>query len=258
MRFKEKTVLVTGSSRGIGKQIALSFAREGADLIINYVHNQEPARETAELVRAMGRRAVVIRANVGKEEALQKIFAKIKEEYQKLDIFISNAASGFNRPGLSQKLSGWEHTINVNTRAFLLGTQLAVPLMKNTSGGKIVAITSPGANRVLPDYISVGASKAALNALVRYFAVELAPRNISVNAVAPGIVETDALKHFAFMKDENVLKNAIDQTPAGRLIKPKDVADIVMFLCSPQAEMIRGQVIVVDGGYTLPVPGYLP
>jgi enoyl-[acyl-carrier protein] reductase III len=256
MLFEGKTVLVTGSGRGIGKEIALAFAREGADIIINYVHNQDPANEVAEKINRLGRRAIIVRANVGKQDALEKLFSTIQNEFGKLDIFISNAASGFNRPGLQQKISGWEHTINVNARAFLLGTQLAVPLMQKAGRGKIIAITSPGADRVLPDYISVGASKAALNALVRYFAVELAPMGISVNAISPGIVETDALKHFAFMENQQVIENAIKQTPAGRLVLPEDVAKTTVFLCSDQAEMIRGQVIVVDGGYTLPVPGY--
>jgi len=254
MRFKDKVVLVTGSGRGIGKAIALAFGREGAHLVLNYVHNQEPAQETAQQIRQMGSKAMVVRANVGKEEPLQKLFKDIEENFNRLDIFVSNAASGFNRPGLEQKTSGWDHTMNVNARSFLLATQLAVPLMKKSGLGKIIAITSPGANRVLPDYIAVGASKAALNALVRYFAVELAPLNISVNAVSPGIVETDALKHFAFMENENVLETAKELTPAGRLVLPEDIADAVLFLASPQAEMIRGQVLVVDGGYTLPVP----
>jgi enoyl-[acyl-carrier protein] reductase III len=256
MLFKEKIVLVTGSGRGIGRAIAIAFAREGANIIINYVHNQQPADETAAIVRSLGGQALVVRANVGREDTLDRLFTAIKNTFGKLDIFISNAASGFNRPGLDQKSSGWEHTMNVNARAFLLGTQLAVPLMQASGGGKIVAITSPGADRVLPDYISVGASKAALNALVRYFAVELAPKQIAVNAISPGIVETDALRHFSFMENEKVMENAIKQTPAGRLVLPEDVANATLFLCSPQAEMIRGQVIVVDGGYTLPVPGY--
>ncbi len=254
MKFSDKVVLVTGSGRGIGREIAYAFAKQGADIIVNYVHNEEPALEIVEMIEALGNRAIAVRANVGKQDAIEKLFSRISDEFGKLDIFVSNAASGFNRPGLEQKLSGWEHTMNVNARALLLGTQLSVPLMEKSGCGKIVAITSPGARRVLPDYIAVGASKAALNALVRYFAVELAGRNISVNAVSPGIVETDALKHFSFMNDGSVLENAQKLTPAGRLVKPVDVANTVLFLCSPEAEMIRGQVIVVDGGYTLPVP----
>ena len=253
--FKGKIALVSGSGRGIGREIARNLAARGAHLVINYVRNQQPAEEVAAEVRAMGSQAVVVRANIGKMDGLEKLFAQVESSFGQLDFFIANAASGFNRPALQQKESGWEHTINVNARSFLFAAQMAVPLMEKAGGGKMVAITSPGAVRVLPDYISVGASKAALNALVRYLAVELAPKHIAVNAVSPGIVETDALKHFSFMQDEQVIPRAIANTPAGRLVTPQDIANAVMFLCSPMADMIRGQVITVDGGYTLPVSG---
>jgi enoyl-[acyl-carrier protein] reductase III len=253
--FSGKVALVTGSGRGIGRVIARQLAEYGADLVINYVHNQAPAEEIATEIRALGRDALLVRANIGKTDGLQNLFAQIESHYGRLDILVANAASGFNRPAMQQKESGWDHTLNVNARSFLFSAQQAVPLMAECGGGKIVAITSPGAERVLPDYVAVGASKAALNALVRYLAVELAPQHICVNAVSPGIVETDALAHFAFMQDEQVIPRAIAATPAGRLVTPQDIANAVCFLCSPLAEMIRGQVLVVDGGYTLPVPG---
>ncbi|HNS38596.1 MAG TPA: SDR family oxidoreductase, partial [Anaerolineaceae bacterium] len=120
--------------------------------------------------------------------------------------------------------------------------------------GQMVAISSPGSSRVLPDYVAVGASKAALEALTRYLAVELAPANIRVNAVAPGLVLTDALQHFATLGDPAVIERAIKNTPAGRLVTPEDVAGVVAFLCSPAAAMVCGQVIVLDGGYTLITP----
>lgn len=254
-QLEGKTALITGSGRGIGSAIAIHFAELGADIIVNYVHNQQPAEETAGKIRMLGRKALVVRANIGKTEGLEKLFSETDREFGKLDFFISNAASGFNRPAMEQKESGWEHTLNVNAKAFLFGAQFAAVLMDKAGGGKMVAITSPGAERVLPDYVAVGASKAALNSLVRYLAVELAPRNIAVNGIAPGIVETGALKHFAFMDDKGVLPRAVANTPAGRLVSPWDVAEVAAFLCSPSADMIRGQIIVVDGGYTLPVPG---
>ena len=144
--------------------------------------------------------------------------------------------------------------MNINARALLFAAQRAVPLMEKRGGGSIVSITSPGSSRVMPDYVMVGASKAAIEALTRYLAVELAGRNIVVNAVSPGIVETEALKHFdALKKEADLIRNAIAATPAGRLVTPEDVAGVVGFLCTPAAGMIRGQVIVVDGGYLLPV-----
>ncbi len=253
--YSGKVALVTGSGRGIGRVIARQLAQYGADLVINYVHNQEPAEEIAAEIRAMGRDALVVRANIGKMDSLDSLFTQIQAHYGRLDIFVANAASGFNRPAMQQKESGWDHTLNVNARSFLFAAQRAVPLMEKSGQGKMVAITSPGAELVMPEYVAVGASKAALNALVRYLAVELASQHISVNAVSPGIVETDALTHFSFMQDEQTIPRAIAATPAGRLVTPQDIANAVCFLCSPQAEMIRGQVLVVDGGYTLPVPG---
>jgi enoyl-[acyl-carrier protein] reductase III len=252
--FQNKIALVTGSGRGIGRAIALHLARAGADVIINFLKNQAPAEETACQIREMGRKAWVVQANVAKPDDITRLFSTIEAEFAGLDIFISNAASGFNRPAMAQKIMGWDWTMNVNARSFIFAAQAAVPLMEKRGGGCMVAISSPGSHRVMPDYVAVGASKAALESLTRYLAVELAPRNISVNAVSPGLVETDALNFFASLKDSNTIPNAIGNTPAGRLVQPEDVANVVAFLCSPAAAMIRGQVIIVDGGYTLIVP----
>ena len=254
MPFRDKTVLVTGAGRGIGRAIALHFAKLGANVIVNFVRNEQPAHEVFDQVTALGRRALLFRANVGKLEDIDRLFESITAEFGELDFFISNAAIGYNRPAMAQKPNGWEGTMNVNARSFLFATQKAVPLMEKRGGGAIVAISSPGAYRVLPEYISVGASKAALDALVRYLAVELAPMNISVNAVSPGMVSTDALKHFSVMSESNLMERTAQTTPVGRLATPADVAGVVAFLCSPDATMIRGQTIVVDGGFTLLTP----
>lgn len=249
-----KIALVTGSGRGIGRAIALQLAKAGADVIINYHRNQAQAEEVAGLAREMGCRALVVRANLSKVEDIDLLFDAVAAEFNGLDIFINNAASGFNRPALQQKVTGWDWTMNVNARAFLFAAQRAVPLMEKRGGGHIVAISSPGSVRVLPDYVAVGASKAALESLTRYLAVELADKSIIVNAVAPGMVLTDALKHFAVLGDPQVIERNAANTPAGRLVTPEDVAGLVEFLCSPAAYMIRGQVITIDGGFTLTVP----
>jgi enoyl-[acyl-carrier protein] reductase III len=247
--------LVTGSGRGIGRAIALKLAGLGADLIINFHRNVAPANEVADQIRAMGRRAIVVKANLSKPEDITLLFDQITAEFGGLDLFISNAASGFNRPALQQKITGWDWTMDVNARAYLFSAQRAVELMLPRGGGQIVAISSPGAQRVLPDYISVGASKAALEAITRYLAVELAPRGIHVNAVAPGMVLTDALQHFSALSQADTIPTAVRNTPAGKLVTPEDVAGVVAFLCSPAAAMIVGQVITIDGGFTLTVPG---
>ena len=253
MRYQGQIALVTGSGRGIGRAIALKLASEGADLAINFFRNRDPAEQTAEEIRQLGRRAEVIRANIGELDELELLFTEVEAALGGLDIFISNAASGFNRPVLEQRPKGWDWTMNINARALLFGAQHAARLMQARGGGSIVALSSPGSFRVLPEYVVVGASKAAIESITRYLAVELAPLGIRVNAVSPGLVETEALKHFeAIQGDLEIVERTRRKTPAGRLVTPEDVADLVAFLCSPDAEMIRGQTILIDGGFNLP------
>ena len=248
--FTGKTALVTGSGRGIGRAIALHLARNGADVVVNFFRNRKPAEQTAAEIEALGRRTLLVKADLGD---LNRLFDEAAQAFGALDIFVHNAASGYNRPAMEQKPKGWDWTMNINARSLLFGAQRAAALMEPRQGGSIVSITSPGSERVLPDYVVVGASKAALESLTRYLAVELSPKNIIVNAVSPGIVETDALKHFDSLRQQDgLIQKAIAATPAGRLVKPEDVAGVVGFLCTPAASMIRGQVIVVDGGYSLP------
>lgn len=253
--FTDRIALVTGSGRGIGRAIALELARRGANVVINFFRNRDPAEATAAEIEAMGRRALVVKANVGDLDDLERIFDTIQLAFGGLDIFVHNAASGYNRPVMEQRPKGWEWSMDINARPLLFGAQRAAPMMAARGGGYIVSITSPGSRRVLPDYVVVGASKAALEAVTRYLAVELAEDHIVVNAVSPGIVQTEALEHFDAIQEQNLIERARSLTPAGRMATPEDIARVVAFLCSPEAEMIRGQVITVDGGYTLPVPG---
>jgi len=250
--FAGRTSLVTGSGRGIGRAIALRLALGGADVTVNYFRNRLPAEETAAGVRAAGRRALLVKADVGDLADLGRMFDEVESHFGGLDIFIHNAASGYNRPALEQRPKGWDWTMNINARSLLFAAQRCVPLMERRGGGAIVSITSPGSGRVLPEYVVVGASKAALESLTRYLAVELASHGIVVNAVSPGVVETEALEHFDALRGGDLLARAGAATPAGRLVTPEDVAGVVAFLCTPAAAMIRGQVIVVDGGFTLP------
>lgn len=255
MHFDGKLAMVTGSGRGIGKAIALHLAREGADVVVNFFRNRNPAQETAEEIHALGRKAHVVKANIGEIEGINELFDTVTEKFGGLDILICNAASGYNRPVMEQRPKGWNWTMNINARSLLFASQRAVPLMEKRGGGHIVSISSPGSFRVMPEYVVVGASKAAMEALTRYLAVELGPHGIAVNSVSPGVVETDALRHFNLLKDEKIIPKVVEQTPAGRIATPEDVANLVAFLCTKEAEMIRGQVIVLDGGFTLPIQG---
>lgn len=257
--FENKVALITGSGRGIGRAIALHFARQGADVVVNYLRHRTAAEETASEIRGLGRAAWAIKADIGKLEGIKSLFSELESQVAAaglplgLDFLIHNAASGYNHPSMEQTPRGWEWTMNINARSLLFMTQRAVPLMEKRGGGAIVSLTSPGSMRVLPDYVVVGASKAALEALTRYLAVELAPKNIVVNAVSPGMVLTDGLKHFdAVRSEEGIVARAISMTPARRMVTPEDVAGLVAFLCSPAARMICGQTIVIDGGFTLP------
>ena len=257
--FAGKVVLVTGSGRGIGRAIALHFAARGADIAVNFFRNREPAEDTAAAIRAFGRRALAIKANIGDLDELAELFTVVDRELGGLDIYIHNAASGYNRPVREQKSKGWDWTMDINARSLLFGAQHAAGLMEKRGGGAIVALSSPGARWVLPEYVVVGASKAAIEALIRYLAVELAPGNIVVNALSPGVVLTDALQHFAAIREnEDTIEHAIAHTPAGRLVTPEEVAAVTAFLCTPVAAMLRGQVIELDGGATLLAPGVLP
>ncbi len=249
--FSNKIALVTGSGRGIGKATALHLARLGADIVINYLRKQSAAEETAREVEALGRNVLVVKADVGDPEDIEKLFAEVEKRFGGLDFLINNAASGYIRPVMEQKVKGWDWTMNINARAALFTAQKAMPLMQKRGGGAIVNVSSIGSGRTLPDYVVIGASKGALEAVTRYCAVEFSPMNIVVNAVSPGIIDTDVMQFF--QNSDVMLKMARQRTPAGRLVEPQDVANVVAFLCSPDASMIRGQVIFIDGGWSVDV-----
>ncbi|HYX88344.1 MAG TPA: SDR family oxidoreductase [Gaiellaceae bacterium] len=242
-RFDGASVLVTGGSRGIGRAIALRFAERGAARVaIGYLRNDRAADETAEELRAAGAEPLLLRGNVASDR-----LAAEASELGPFDVVVHNAATGVIRPALETEEKHWDWTLAANARALLSLARALAPSMRD--GSAIVGVSSLGATRVLENYVLVGASKAALEAVVRYLAVELAPRGVRVNAVSAGVVETDALDHFP--NRERMVADGLARTPAGRLVEPGDVADAVAFLCSPEAQMVRGHTLVVDGGFSL-------
>lgn len=243
-----KRALVTGGSRGIGAAIAMRLAEAGADVAINYLRNRKPAEEMAAAVKAKGRRALLLKGNVADPKAHDAMFASLEKEFGGIDILVSNAASGVIKPALELTPKHWAWTMDINAAALLPLVQHSARLMGDR-GGHVVAVSSLGAVRAIPGYAAVGASKAALECLVRHLAVELAPRGIRVNAVSAGVVDTDALKHFP--NREQMLSEGARRTPAGRLVEPRDVADAVLYLVSPLSRMVVGQTVVVDGGYSV-------
>jgi len=241
--FDGASVFVTGGSRGIGKAIALRFAELGAARIaIGYLRNDDAAEATAAELGGLGAEAVLVRGNVASERVAAEIAA-----LGPLDAVVHSAATGVIRPALEMEKKHWDWTLDANAYALLALAKAATPQMQ--PGSSIVGISSLGSTRVLENYVVVGTSKAALESLVRYLAVELAPQGIRVNAVSAGVVETEALDHFP-NKDEMV-GEGLERTPAGRLVEPADVADAVTWLCSPGAEMVRGHTLVIDGGFSL-------
>ena len=243
MTLENGSVLVTGGTRGIGKAIALRLAAEGATRIaLGYLRNDKAAEAAADEIRAAGAEPILVRGNVASEKVVAE-FAS----HGPYAAVVHNAATGVIKPALETEDKHWDWTLNANARALLSLARACAPDMQ--SGSSIVAVSSLGAQRVLENYVLVGTSKAALESVVRYLAVELSPRGIRVNAVSAGVVETEALDHFP--NREQMLSAGKTRTPAGRLVEPEDVAGAVAFLCSPDADMLRGHTLIMDGGYSL-------
>jgi len=247
--LRGKTAVITGSGRGIGRAIALQLAEYGINVAVNYFRHKEQADQTAAEIERAGARAIVVKAHVGEVEGVQRLVETTAEAFGGVDIFVGNAASGVLKPVVEQQPKGWEWTVNINARSILFGVQAAAPYMKQRGWGRVIGISSFGSRRVLPEYSVVGVSKAAIEALIRYLAVELAPHGIVCNTVSPGVVETEALDFFP--SKDAIVAEGLRRTPAGRLVTPEEVAKLVAWLCTDDAKMIVGQTIIMDGGYEL-------
>jgi enoyl-[acyl-carrier protein] reductase III len=239
--------MVTGASRGIGRAIAGKLARAGCDLAVVYHSSHDQAEAAVREAQALGVRAVAIQGNVASPESLDEVFAAFRSHFDRLDLLISNAASGVLKPAVELTLKHWRWCLETNALALNLLVQRALPLLP--SGARVIALSSLGAQRAMPEYAFIGASKAALEALVRSLARELGPRGVRVNAVSAGVVDTDALQ--AFPHREEMRAEFARRSPAGRVLEPADVAGAVYLLALPEAEMISGHTLVVDGGYSV-------
>jgi len=235
-----KVALVTGAARGIGRAIARKLASAGCDVAINYYNSHDEAEALCAELRASGRKAVAVQGSVGVPDSVDDMFAELQKHFDRLDIVVSNAASGVLKPVMDMGLKHFRWCLETNALAVNLLAQRAVPMMND--GGL-------GSQRAMPDYGFIGASKAALEALVRALAQELGPRGIRVNTVSAGVVDTDALTHFP--NREELLDNFARRTPAGPKLTPEDVAGAVYLLCLPEAAMINGHTLVVDGGFCI-------
>ena len=242
-----KIALVTGAARGIGRAIALKLARAGCDVAVLYYTSQDEAESVCQDIASLGRRSLALQADVSESESLAEAFTAFRQQFDRLDIVVSNAAIGVLRPALSLALKHWRRCMETNALALNLLAQEAVPLMRE--GGRIIGLSSLGAIRAIPHYAFVGASKAALESVARSLAQELGPRGIRVNTVSAGVVDTDALKHFP--NREQLLAEYARRTPGGPILTPEDVANAVYLLCLPEAAMITGHTLVVDGGFCI-------
>jgi enoyl-[acyl-carrier protein] reductase III len=242
-----KVALITGAARGIGRACARKLAAGGCDIVANYYNSHEEAEALCAELRVQGRRALAVQGSVGVPDSVDEMFAAIGGEFDRLDIVVSNAASGVLKPAMDMSLKHFRWCMETNALALNLLAQRAVPMMRD--GGRIVAMSSLGAQRAMPSYGFVGASKAALEALVRTLAQELGPRGVRVNAVSAGVVDTDALGYFP--NREHLLAEFAARTPAGPKLTPENVADAVYLLCLPEAAWINGHTLVVDGGFAI-------
>lgn len=242
-----KVALITGAARGIGRATALKLANAGCHIVINYYNSSDLAEDLAKEIRALGVEAITIQANVADSASVKDMLTTVREKFQHLDIVISNAASGVLKPLMEMSLKHFRWCMETNAFPLVTMMQEAQDIMP--VGGRVIALTSMGPHRVIPDYSFIAASKAALETLIRYLSVELAPKGITFNALCAGAVDTDALKHFP--ERERLLKESEARSLAGKNITPEDVANAIYLLCLPEAEMIKGQTIVVDAGYSI-------
>lgn len=249
MRFTDKVALISGSSRGIGRAIALRLASEGARIVINYRRNAEQARAVVAEVKRCGLPAVAVQADMSDSDAVRAMFRQVGQHYGRLDILVVNAAATAFRPLLQQKEHNVRRTFDLTITGSLLAVQEAVPLMRGRRA-KIVTISGIDSLRVLSRHGLLGAAKAALENMTMYLAHELGPHGIAVNGISPGLIRTDSSKLYAGGEDAYAQyeRDVIPATPAGRVGRPDDIAAAAAFLCSEDADFIRGQTLLVDGG----------
>lgn len=262
MSRPRKHALITGSSRGIGRGIALKLSEIGMNIAVHYHQNETAAKQTLAMVREQGSEAFLVKADVCQPEQVTRMFKEIQTEFGKLDIFVSNArpeVQDFFQPPLDITLQQWDSAFDSQAKAFLIGAREAARLMRD--GGRIIAVTYATGSRTgsLQPWVGMGSAKAALESLVRYFAVALAKRGITVNAISPGWTEDSVLNSLP-SQAQDLIRNWHKQgwTPMRRLGTPADVGDVVSLFCADAAKWITGQVIYADGGASLMNPEVPP
>jgi len=243
----DKTALVTGGSRGIGREISLALARAGARVIINYRKEKAKAEEVKAQIESQGGSAYLYQADISVPDEIEGMFEYIRDEHKGLDILVNNAGIIRDNLLLSMEIEDWESVMDTNLRAAFLCTKYAVELMLTRHRGKIINISSTSAIKGGRGQCNYASAKGGLISFTRACAVELAPKGIQVNAVLPGMIVTDMSRRVRKRAGERIL----EQIPCGRFGEPGDVAGVVVFLASPLADYITGQAICVDGGLSV-------
>ncbi|WP_435244223.1 SDR family oxidoreductase [Streptomyces sioyaensis] len=249
-----KISLITGASRGIGRALALTLARQGGTVVVNYKKNADLAEKTVADVEEAGGRGIAVQADVETAEGVTALFDEVSHRYGRLDHFVSNAAAGVFKNILDLGQHHLDRSYAMNLRPFVLGAQQAVRLMDD--GGRIVALSSYGSIRAYPTYAALGGMKAAIEAWVRYMAVEFAPYGINVNAVNGGLIDSDSLAYFYGVDGMPDMRGVLDRIPAGRPGTVQEMADTVAFLLGAGAGYVTGQTLVVDGGLSVVAPPF--
>ncbi|MCH2200382.1 MAG: SDR family oxidoreductase [Fuerstiella sp.] len=246
-----QTALVTGSSRGIGKATAIRLAEAGADIVLNYAKSRAAAETVAESIAQMGRNILVVKADVSARDDVDCMIEAVDSEFGKLDIIVSNAASGGFRDLMKSTETHFDQTMNTNVKPLISLVQAALPLFNKSPGfSRVIGLSSHGAHRALPAYGLIGGSKAALESVARHLALELGDHDVRVNIVQAGLVETDSARLIPGV--EEMFSLVESRTCVGpRRLQPEDVANVVTYLASPLSDMIQGQTIIVDGGATV-------
>jgi enoyl-[acyl-carrier protein] reductase III len=248
-----KVALVTGGSRGIGRACALKLAEAGADVVVNYVTNRVAATEVGRAVDRLGRRAYVVKADVGEQDDCECMVDFVRERVGRLDVLVSNAATGGFRPLLSASAGHFQSTMSTNVLSLVYLVRAALPLLEQgPDRGKVVAISSHGSHMALPMYGLVGGSKAALEAVARHLTLEVGDRGVNVNVVKAGLVETDSTRSLPHA--DRLFAGRAEKSMTGeRVLTAEDVANAVLFLASPLSDLVQGETLTVDGGAAIHV-----
>lgn len=244
MEFKGKSAIITGGSIGIGASIAIELAREGANVAINYRKHDAEAKEVAKKIEKLGKTCLIVKADVTNYSHAEGMFKKVIEEFGGLDILICNAGINIDRVIWKMNENDWDNVINVNLKGYFIYNKLAAIYFKDQHSGKIVNITSINGLRGKFGQCNYSASKGGIISLTKALAKELGKFNVNVNAVAPGMVMTEMAKNLP----PEFLQKAVDETVLGRIASTKDIANVVLFLCSEKSKHITGEIIKVDGG----------